>query len=151
MQEHTGRAVVVGAGMAGLLAARVLSDRFERVTLVDRDDIGLPPGGRAVPRRGVPQGRHAHVLLTRGQQVMEGMLPGLRAELLAGGAPEGDALADFRLTFGGQRLPRAISGLRLISTSRAHLAREPRESEGVVYAASDDPCDVRRRWPCGRP
>jgi 2-polyprenyl-6-methoxyphenol hydroxylase-like FAD-dependent oxidoreductase len=142
MQEHTGRAVVVGAGMAGLLAARVLSERFEQVTLVDRDDIALTPAERAAPRRGVPQGRHAHALLTKGQQVMEELLPGLRAELLAGGAPEGDALADFRLTFGGHRLPRARSGLRVISTSRAHLEGAVRQRvlsmPGVTVRAGCD-------------
>jgi 2-polyprenyl-6-methoxyphenol hydroxylase-like FAD-dependent oxidoreductase len=123
MLEHTGRAVVVGAGMAGLLAAQVLSERYEQVTLVDRDDIIPTCDGPAAPRKGVPQGRHAHALLTRGQLVMEELMPGLRAEVLAGGAPEGDALADFRLIFGGQRLPRVRSGLGVISTSRAHLER----------------------------
>ncbi len=123
MSEHTERAVVVGAGMAGLLTARVLADRYEQVTLVDRDDITSASDGPAAPRKGVPQGRHAHALLTRGQLVMEELMPGLRADLLAGGAPEGDALADFRLIFGGQRLPRVRSGLRVISTSRAHLER----------------------------
>jgi NADPH-dependent 2,4-dienoyl-CoA reductase/sulfur reductase-like enzyme len=47
----TGDAVVIGAGMAGLAAARVLADRFARVTVVDRDH--LPPGPDI--RRGVPQ------------------------------------------------------------------------------------------------
>jgi glycine/D-amino acid oxidase-like deaminating enzyme len=51
----TGHAVVIDASMAGLLAARVLSDRFERVTIVERDR--LPDGAEA--RRGVPQGRTA--------------------------------------------------------------------------------------------
>jgi 2-polyprenyl-6-methoxyphenol hydroxylase-like FAD-dependent oxidoreductase len=105
----------------------VLSERYEQVTLVDRDDIIPACDGPAAPRKGVPQGRHAHALLTRGQLVMEELMPGLRAEVLAGGAPEGDALADFRLIFGGQRLPRVHSGLRVISTSRAHLERVVRQ------------------------
>jgi predicted flavoprotein YhiN len=40
----TGRdhAIVVGASMAGMLAARVLADTFERVTVLERD--ALPDG-----------------------------------------------------------------------------------------------------------
>ncbi len=118
-------AVVVGAGMAGLLAAWTLLERFERVTIVERDGVPTSPHVLYEARRGVPQGLHAHALLTRGQLAMEELLPGLRDELLTDGAPEGDALADFRLAFGGHRLPRAHAGLRVISVSRPHL-------EGVV-------------------
>ena len=50
------RAVVVGAGISGLLTARVLSDVYDQVTLIDRDVMPASPG----IRRGVPQGRHAH-------------------------------------------------------------------------------------------
>ncbi|WP_248846210.1 NAD(P)-binding protein [Rhodococcus pyridinivorans] len=54
------RAVVLGASMSGLSAARVLSDRFAEVTVIDRDR--LPSTDE--PRRGVPQGRHIHVLIS---------------------------------------------------------------------------------------
>ncbi len=47
-------AVVIGGGIAGLLAARVLSDHFERVTLLERHSLARAPA----PRRGVPQGAH---------------------------------------------------------------------------------------------
>jgi flavin-dependent dehydrogenase len=50
------RAIVIGGSMAGLLAARVLSDHYREVMLIERDS--LPPG--AQQRRGVPQGRHTH-------------------------------------------------------------------------------------------
>src|ERR687895_2717324 len=74
-------AVVVGASMAGLCAARVLSERFDHVLLVDRDS--LPDG--AEPRARVPQGRHPHLLLTAGVQLLEGWFPGIVDELEAGG------------------------------------------------------------------
>ena len=61
------RAVVLGASMAGLLAARVLADAYRQVTVVDRDQ--LPE--ESTQRRGVPQGYHLHALLARGQQALE--------------------------------------------------------------------------------
>jgi 2-polyprenyl-6-methoxyphenol hydroxylase-like FAD-dependent oxidoreductase len=75
-------AVVLGAGMAGLLTAGVLSERYRTVTVVERDT--LPDG--ALQRRGVPQGRHLHGLLSRGSQVMDELFPGFLEELTAAGA-----------------------------------------------------------------
>jgi hypothetical protein len=48
--------------MSGLLAARILAEFYDTVTVVERDV--LPDG--PVIRRGVPQGNHVHVLLARG-------------------------------------------------------------------------------------
>jgi 2-polyprenyl-6-methoxyphenol hydroxylase-like FAD-dependent oxidoreductase len=79
MGDH---AVVLGASMAGLLAARTLADFFEQVTIVERDE--LPDG--AENRRGVPQGRHLHGLLARGAQALEEMFPGVLDGLLRDGA-----------------------------------------------------------------
>ena len=66
------RAVVIGASLAGLLAARVLRDAFDEVVLVERDRIPVRPE----PRSGVPQARHIHVLLVRGAQILEALFPG---------------------------------------------------------------------------
>ncbi|MDH6578848.1 FAD-dependent monooxygenase [Kitasatospora sp. MAP5-34] len=77
------RAAVVGGGICGLVAARVLADHFEEVVLLERD--ALPEG--AEPRKGVPQARHVHGLLARGSGHLEELFPGLRDELLAAGAP----------------------------------------------------------------
>lgn len=78
-------AVVVGGSMAGLLAARVLADRFERVTVVDRDRFPEVPDHR----KGVPQSRHAHGLLARGQMIIGRLFPGIADELFAAGAVAG--------------------------------------------------------------
>ncbi|MGV9388946.1 FAD-dependent monooxygenase [Streptomyces olivaceus] len=81
------RAVVVGAGLAGMLAAAALSEAgVAEVLVVDRD--ALPDGPRQ--RRGLPQGRHAHLLMTGGLSAMEEIVPGvsLRERLLAAGAHE---------------------------------------------------------------
>jgi 2-polyprenyl-6-methoxyphenol hydroxylase-like FAD-dependent oxidoreductase len=82
MQSTSGGAVVIGASMAGLLAARVLADRFDQVTVLDRDD--LPDG--ADSGKGVPQGRHAHGLLASGELVMRDLFPGLMEDLVTAGA-----------------------------------------------------------------
>ena len=76
------RAIVVGGGMAGLSAARVLSDRFSQVVLLDRDE--LPDD--ANPRPGVPQGKHPHGLLLGGLKALEHLFPGFGDELRQAGA-----------------------------------------------------------------
>jgi 2-polyprenyl-6-methoxyphenol hydroxylase-like FAD-dependent oxidoreductase len=79
---HRSHAVVIGASMAGLLTARVLSEHFERVTIVERDQ--LPEGAEF--RRGVPQSNHLHTLMPGGRDVVEALLPGFEAELVGAGA-----------------------------------------------------------------
>jgi 2-polyprenyl-6-methoxyphenol hydroxylase-like FAD-dependent oxidoreductase len=81
-EPATGHAVVLGASLAGLLAARVLSDYFDHVTIVERDV--LP--SEAAPRKGVPQARHAHALLARGFEACKRWFPGIEAGLVQGGA-----------------------------------------------------------------
>ncbi|NYI05627.1 NAD(P)/FAD-dependent oxidoreductase [Allostreptomyces psammosilenae] len=76
------RAVVIGGGLAGLLAARVLADHAGSVTVVERDRY---PDGPAY-RKGVPQSRHTHIFLTGGQEALESLLPGALGELAAAGA-----------------------------------------------------------------
>lgn len=85
---HGNHAVVLGASMSGLLAARVLAGHFDQVTVVERDP--LPDEGPA--RRGVPQARHTHVLLPRGSQILEELFPGFLDQLLEEGVPRADTL-----------------------------------------------------------
>jgi 2-polyprenyl-6-methoxyphenol hydroxylase-like FAD-dependent oxidoreductase len=117
------RAVVLGASMAGLVAARALADAYAQVVVVDRDE--LPE--TAMHRRGVPHGRHAHALLARGQQALEELFPGLTAELIAQGVPAGDLLANGRWYVSGHRLRQENIGLVSLSVSRPLL-------EGYVRA-----------------
>lgn len=72
--EH---AIVIGASMGGLLAARALSDFFTTVTIIERDAFPVDD----VPRKGVPQGRHTHGLLARGRAVLEEFFPGYSNEV----------------------------------------------------------------------
>ncbi len=84
-----GHAVVIGGSMGGLLAARVLSERFERVTVLDRDAFPDVPEHRS----GVPQSRHAHGILVRGQQIIAELFPGIMQDLRAAGATTQGSLA----------------------------------------------------------
>ncbi|MEZ0365434.1 FAD-dependent oxidoreductase [Mycobacterium sp. pUA109] len=83
MTKRGDHAVVLGASMAGLLATRVLADFYNRVTVVERDTLPTEP----VNRRGVPQGRMIHALLSRGSEILDDLFPGFTGELAAGGVP----------------------------------------------------------------
>lgn len=101
------RAIVIGGSMSGMLAARVLSDFFEQVTIIERDHY---PEGAEV-RGGVPQARHLHLLLSEGFEQMEALFPGLSDEFAAAGVPEVHWCWDsVSLTAGGW-MPRFKSGL----------------------------------------
>jgi 2-polyprenyl-6-methoxyphenol hydroxylase-like FAD-dependent oxidoreductase len=75
-------AVVIGGSMAGLMAARVLADHFERVTVVEKDAIEAGP----VLHKSIPQGNHYHALLLGGLRGLESLLPGFALRLRGLGA-----------------------------------------------------------------
>ena len=75
-------AVVIGASMAGLLAARVLSEHFEQVTIIERDRLSE----QVEPRKGVPQGQHAHLLLMKGETILRELFPALYGTFAQDGA-----------------------------------------------------------------
>jgi 2-polyprenyl-6-methoxyphenol hydroxylase-like FAD-dependent oxidoreductase len=102
MHKIGDHAVVLGASMSGLLAARVLADAYQRVTVIDRDP--LPACG--ADRQGVPQGRHAHALLPRGAQILEELFPGMQADLVAAGVPVLSSPREFWFSVGGHLLCR---------------------------------------------
>src|ERR1700754_2453085 len=76
-------AVVIGGSIAGLCAARVLSDFYDRVTVYERDTLPDGPANRAA----VPQGRHVHLLMARGAQEFDAHFPGLLDDMVADGGP----------------------------------------------------------------
>lgn len=99
-KRHGREALVIGASMSGLLAARVLSAHFDKVTVFERDEVADRPESR----KGQPQTRHLHTLLAQGLHVFERFFPTLRDDLVAGGAILGDMGADIRWhAFGGYR------------------------------------------------
>lgn len=93
MSSHLGHhAVVIGGSIAGLLAARILAEQFDQVTVIDRDHLPL----EAEPRRGVPQSVQPHVLFAKGYRILAELFPGIGAALEAGGAVLFDWGQDFR-------------------------------------------------------
>jgi 2-polyprenyl-6-methoxyphenol hydroxylase-like FAD-dependent oxidoreductase len=118
-------AVVLGASMAGLLAARSLSEFFDAVTVVERD----PLPDTAAARRGVPQGRHLHGLLARGAQVLEELFPGILDELVLDGAHffDGRDLSKLHYDIGGHLMVRGGSA----TSVTAYLATRPFLEEHV--------------------
>ena len=107
-------AVVVGGSLAGMLAARVLSDHFDSVTLLERDRFPENPAAR----KGLPQGRHAHVLLERGRVVVERFLPGLAEELVQAGAESLDFTRDIAWMSPGGWYVRFPGDLLLLGCTR---------------------------------
>jgi 2-polyprenyl-6-methoxyphenol hydroxylase-like FAD-dependent oxidoreductase len=112
------QALVVGAGMGGLTAARVLADHFEHVLVLERD--ALPE--RAEDRPGVPQGRHVHALLAGGQQALCDLFTGFERDLVRMGAVPIRAGLDVRVERPGyDPFPQRDLGFDAHAQSRAQL------------------------------
>jgi 2-polyprenyl-6-methoxyphenol hydroxylase-like FAD-dependent oxidoreductase len=141
MNQH---GVVIGGGIGGLLAARAIAARFERVTVLERyryptDAISSAPAAR----RGVPQSRCLHLLMAAGAAAFDELMPGWREEAVALGAVPFDASADAAIHFPQGWLPRTPSGIKTYACSRDLLetvlrrrlddtAVEVREGQHVV-------------------
>lgn len=135
--EH---AIVLGASLAGLAAAAAVADRFERVTIVERDALA-PTGGH---RRGVPHGRHVQVLLPAGLQGLAELLPGLCHDLRSGGAHVVDARTGLRFHLAGGSIRMDDAGWEFLSATRPLVEGVVRERvralPGVRFA---EQCDAR--------
>jgi 2-polyprenyl-6-methoxyphenol hydroxylase-like FAD-dependent oxidoreductase len=122
-QTHDKQAVVMGGSLAGLLTARVLSNHFDQVTILERDTVGNQPE----PRKGQPQARHLHGLLATGLQVMTRYFPDLPQALQDNGA----IMADFAdsmqwWSYGGyrKRFKMGVSSTLMSRPLLEHLVRE---------------------------
>ncbi|NJL62314.1 MAG: FAD-dependent monooxygenase [Methylacidiphilales bacterium] len=121
IQNQT-QVIVIGGSIAGLLAAQTLSRYFHQVTIIERDRLPKQPEFR----HGVPQSHHLHALLKQGQNILEEIFPGFKAELAAAGAPLVDVIGDFQW-FGWRGLhPQFVSNFQIYLCSRdlvEHLIR----------------------------
>lgn len=141
-QNRFEKAIVIGGSIAGLLAARILSDYFRRVIVIERDWRTEQPGAG---RKGVPQGRHAHALLVRGERIISRYFPGIRDALLREGATAVNMGHDMRWHHSGVWKARYRSDIEMISLSRPllewHIAERLRLLPNVDVI---DGCSVRR-------
>jgi 2-polyprenyl-6-methoxyphenol hydroxylase-like FAD-dependent oxidoreductase len=108
------RAVVIGGSIAGLLAARVLSDHFQEVTLIEREALAHS----AEPRQAIPQGRHVHVLLDQGIRVVQHLFPDLVPALVDAGLTLADTSRDFRWHHFGVWKTRMTTGINILFLNR---------------------------------
>ncbi len=135
MQRIAQRAVVIGGGVAGLLAARVLTEAVDEVILVERDAWSDAP----VHRRGVPQGRQPHLLLGRGREVLDRLCPGFSADVVAAGGHEWDFQGDGRYFSEAGLMAHRPSGMVGVAGSRplleSVLRRRVSELPGVTPMA----------------
>ncbi|KRC92597.1 hypothetical protein ASE25_04550 [Terrabacter sp. Root85] len=113
---RTGRVVVVGGSMAGLLAARALADHAESVVVLEREHLPQAVG----PRGRVPQGRHLHLLLSAGLDLLRDWFPGIEDELEGYGAVRVDGTGAW-VHQGGAYRARGDWGRPAISQTRPLL------------------------------
>ncbi len=119
MPSRIGRqAVVIGAGMAGLGAARALAEFFERVIVLEND--ALPK--ESADRPGTPQSKHIHALLAGGLQALGRLFPGFEQSLSQAGAVRLRMGYDDRLELPGyDPFPQRDLGISLYSMTRPLL------------------------------
>lgn len=123
MQNLLGEnAIVIGGGIAGLLAARVLFTHFKQVMILEKDVYSNKPG----PRNGISQSSHIHILLMKGKQILTELFPKLEANLIAKGAHKIDLLADVKYQLATGVAMRFQSGMDTIACTRPLLECEIR-------------------------
>lgn len=141
------RAVVVGGSISGTLAARVLSDFYREVVVVERDEV---VGVRDL-RRGTPHAGHAHGLHARGCVILEELFPGILDELRRARFPMGD-LGEQHWYFNGKRFRAARTGLPTVTTRRPvledHIRGKVAARPGVTFLERTELTGLEST-PCG--
>jgi 2-polyprenyl-6-methoxyphenol hydroxylase-like FAD-dependent oxidoreductase len=139
MSEETGtRAVVLGGSIAGLFAARVLSEAYDEVQIVDRDKLV----GVREPRRRCPQTYQANGLQAKGAHIMEEFFPGITQDLIEDGVPAGDMSGTVRWYARGNRLAQTTGDLIALGVLRPtlewHIRERVQQLPNVVFVEEHD-------------
>ncbi|MFT6904405.1 MAG: flavin-dependent dehydrogenase [Oleiphilaceae bacterium] len=110
------KAIVIGAGIAGLINAKILAKHFNEVIILEKDKVS----DDCIPehRKGLPQAHHQHILLMKGRELFESIFPGFDNELASMGAPELSYSNDIGLYVGHGKLPRFPSDLKVRPSRR---------------------------------
>jgi 2-polyprenyl-6-methoxyphenol hydroxylase-like FAD-dependent oxidoreductase len=122
------QAVVLGGSMAGLAAARALSNHYEKVIVIERDT----PAAEAAPRKGTPQSHHAHALLKSGENALNKLFPKFTDNVIANGAHQIDFSADVKWFHAGNWKMRYQSDFKVLVQSRPLLEHELRKQFAQV-------------------
>jgi NAD(P)H-flavin reductase/2-polyprenyl-6-methoxyphenol hydroxylase-like FAD-dependent oxidoreductase len=112
-----GTAVVIGGSIAGIAAAKVLTERFEKVIVLEKDDAHR----RREARPGAAQGWHLHHLLTAGQIELERFFPGIVDDMVREGAFKVDMAAQYRIRLGGTWKKPGTSDIQIVCAGRPLL------------------------------
>lgn len=112
-----GIAVVIGGSIAGMATAKVLSETYERVVILEKDLVHHRMEGRP----GAAQGRHLHHLLIAGQRQLETVFPGIIDDMVSAGAFRVDMGEQYRLMLAGSWKKRAHSGVEIVCAGRPLL------------------------------
>lgn len=117
------KTIIIGGGIAALLAAKVLSSYFRQVLIIEKDSYSE----KALPRNGVPQSHHIHILLIKGKQILSEFFPNLEANLISKGAHKIDLLADVKYYLATGIAMRLESGLSTLACTRPLLENTIRD------------------------
>lgn len=104
--------------MAGLLAAAVCAKHFTQVWILEKDAL---PGDKPTHRKGIPQDRQLHILLSKGFEILQTYFPKLRTELERFGAIRGDIGQLLHWHAEGDFRPQCDTGLETLMMSRPLL------------------------------
>ncbi|MBT2729906.1 FAD-dependent monooxygenase [Bacillus sp. ISL-75] len=111
------KALVIGGSIAGLLAARILSDFFKEVLIIEKDQ----KREKHLTRTGVPQGSHGHALLKSGEEILTELFPGIIDELIADGSVKSDFTSELAWNHHGSWKVKYHAGISIIQQSRPFL------------------------------
>ena len=111
------KAIVIGGSIAGLLAAHVLSNHFQEVVIVEKDNYADDNKVRI----GTPQANHIHLLLVKGREILEEFFPELERDLMADGANKIDFLNDGRYLLPSGWAQKFHSGITTFTCTRTLL------------------------------
>ena len=141
------RAIVIGAGMGGLTAARALAPYFEHVVVIERDRLPTDPS----TRHGVPQAKHVHALLAGGQRALAELFSKFESDLTSAGAvpvrvgfdirmerPGYDPFPKRDLGFDSYALSRALIEFLTRARLDAHVNVEIRQRARVERLIADE-------------
>ncbi|WP_153800916.1 NAD(P)/FAD-dependent oxidoreductase [Foetidibacter luteolus] len=118
MIKHIGlHAVVIGGSVAGLLSARVLAGYFEKVTILEKDNLPQGP----LLRKTIPQGNHLHAILSSGLNLLENFFPGIVQQMEEPGVELVDFARDICWLFQGSWRSRHTSNVKCLLSLRPYL------------------------------